>query len=173
MAPSFVTWPMRNSAVWSVFASVTEQDFGSLVLGGHQNRLQPRLCRHQQQVRRASQTLAAEAQLARRLLGTYVEDLSSLARKGIPQFQQEGGFADARLAGEQRRGSGHDATAKDPVEKIDTARESCRLLASQLGERCDSRPGLRGPGPPSRTLHQLLREGVPVAAARAPSQPLG
>ncbi len=93
------------------------------------------LARQVQLVVQGAGTFGAQAHLARRLLGTGVQDTATAASRLGRDLEQQGRFADARLAAEQDRGSGHDAAAEYPVELPDAARAPRSILRRDLRDR--------------------------------------
>lgn len=91
-------------------------------------------------------------------------------------LQQQRGLSDAGLAAQQDDGAGHDAAAEHPVELAEGGGDAGQLQQRDLidGLRrafgdCGGGAALGGRLLP---LHDLLHEGVPLAARRTAADPL-
>ena len=98
--------------------------------------------------------------------------------RGVHGLQQQGGFANARVAADQHHAAFHDAAAQHAVQLVDAAgvrATSCASMAARgitgcalarPAQPCGRSGGFARPG-----LGHLLDQGVPGAAGRAFAQP--
>ena len=99
--------------------------------------LDERLGRKLHRGMRKPQPGGAEPHLGCQLLAGDIDDTPARQRRRGARLDQEGGLADARFAADQRRRSGHEAAARDPVQLGDP-RDDPRLglrLARKILER--------------------------------------
>src|SRR5437899_1937345 len=126
------------------------------------------------------ETIGTEAQLIRRLLAGDVERCNPLALESRGTLHQQRGFADARLAADERHRTRNDPAAEDEIE-FGEARAPARGGCLGDGGEADRRivgwtaparlPIRRSAHPPLRD--RLLNQGVPRAARVALAAPFG
>jgi hypothetical protein len=118
--------------------------------------------------------VGAGADLLHRLLAGDVSAGHAPQRRAGGDLEQQGGFAYARVAGQQYGRAGHHAAAADAVELVHARQNAGRggVLALQRLERQAALLGGAGGGQrPGRPGGDLLDQGVPGLAARALAGP--
>ena len=106
-----------------------------------------------------AEALGAQPDLADRLLAGDIDDAASGARQRGGDLDQDGRFADARIAADEERGARHEAAADDPVELADAGERARQLrrFAGERGERdrlaaAGAKRGRRGAGASSASV---------------------
>ena len=109
--------------------------------------------------------LGAQPHLAGRLLaGDHQRRVLGGRRPLLGHVEQQGGLADAGLAGEQHHRAGHQAAAEHPVELGDAGRPGPGRLGVDVGDR----PGRRGDRPGGTAAVTAQPTG---AAPTSPTEP--
>ena len=94
----------------------------------------------------------------------------------LRHVEQQGGLADARLAGEQHHAAGHEAAAEHPVELADAGGDRAGGLGADRGDRPGGLAGCAGRHMAHRAQGRAgrgLHDRAPLAALRAAADPLG
>ena len=128
------------------------------------------------------QTHRTQLDLPHRFLAGDIQHAAALGYLAA-QLEQDGRFADARLAADQRHAAQHDAAAQHPVQFADAGYNAAFFLggADVFQLQCGQaglagrtrRGGCPAGGRFGRFGHHVLGHGVPGAAGRAASQPAG
>ena len=107
-------------------------------------------------------------------LSRDIEDLEGLSQIGT-DLQQQGGFADARVAADEHKPAPDTAAAQHPVQLLKAGAVSLLPLGIDVPDP-PHRAARRGAGGAARSLRRhadLLGPGVPLPAGRAFSIPFG
>ena len=136
------------------------QHRGQVGLGGEVERLGHRL-----------DPLGPDPHLGRGLLAADVEHGLPLARGAGGDVEQQGGLADARLAGDEHDGAGHEAAAEDAVELADPGAAGLGAARVDVADRDGGTVHHHGRGGADRDRADLA-DRPPGVALAAPADPL-
>ena len=202
--PSLVTWPMSTTGMSRAFAAwitarghlahlghpargaldlrgrdrldgVEHQQVGVDLLDVPEDRAEVGLRGEQQLGVERVDPARPQAHLRGRLLAGHVQHLAPGAGRAGGDVEQQGRLADARLAGQQHHGAGHEAAAEHPVQLVDPRGPRPRGLDVDLVDGPGRRPRGRG-GDRARCAAAgpgVLEDRAPGLALAAPAHPLG
>ncbi len=82
-----------------------------------------------------AETLGAQPHLIDRLFTGNIDDAALLSRERSADLNEQGRFADARLAAQEQHGARHEAATGHPVEFADAARQARQRLGLRIEAR--------------------------------------
>jgi hypothetical protein len=156
---------------------VDHHDLGPLRIERREHGVQVGLGEHRDLQRRAGQPLGPQLDLRRALLAGDVERAPAGAGQVAERHRCQRRLADARRAAQQHERAGHQPAPEDAVELPDAGEEPGDLDRLDVGEAdragggACAVTGVAAAASLCRGCPGLLRERVPLAAARAAAVP--
>ena len=153
---------------------IHDDDLRALVLRAGDDLLNLILREQPQAIALEPETLRAQRDLVRRFLAADVKYLGSIADRG-QRLDQQGGFADARVAADQHHRSDDEPAAQYAIELTDAGRDARDFFRRDLGQiaRRHRRAVLASGARVGGGSHRGFVERIPGAARRTLADPFG